>query len=388
MIINLLRLLLGFVEFEASGGFPERFLNLCTINGITLWNVQNDGVKVKACTSLKGYQNIRKSARKSGMKVKITRKRGAPFFIRNNKVRAGILVGISVAVLFLVYSSCVLWDVEVSGNEKIKSEALLESLENNGVKIGVFKSRLDTISIEGEILREYPDLAWVSINIFGTKAVLEIKENTAKPEIEDDKTPMNIVAEKDGQIVLIQGHRGTNAVKEGDVVVKGDLLISGVTTNSDGSEKTVRATGKVFAKTQGSINVHTSVTKSSKILEATDIKVYLYLLGIDIPLSYKSKGEELYNGEKLLKANNTKLPFGVLWDVSGSFGEKMIELTDNQATLLGLLSCVRNKRVEFGEECKLESVGFKKTTTETEVVINCKIEATEDIAIEKEFYLE
>lgn len=48
MIINFLRLILGFVEFEAKGGFPERFLNLCTVNGITLWQVQNDGVKVKA----------------------------------------------------------------------------------------------------------------------------------------------------------------------------------------------------------------------------------------------------------------------------------------------------------------------------------------------------
>ena len=64
MIINFLRLILGFGEFEAKGGFPERFLNLCTVNGITLWQVQNDGVKVKACTSVKAYKNIKKSARK------------------------------------------------------------------------------------------------------------------------------------------------------------------------------------------------------------------------------------------------------------------------------------------------------------------------------------
>ena len=166
------------------------------------------------------------------------------------------------------------------------------------------------------------------------------------------------------------------------------MLISGIITNSDGSEKTVHATGKVFAKTQSLISVHTSVTKASEMLETTDIKIHLYLLGIDIHLPYGGKGEELYTGRKLLKANNTKLPFGVLWDVSGSFEEKIIELTDNQATLLGLLSCVKNKRVEFGEESKLQSVGFKKITTETEVVINCKIEATENIAIEKEIYIE
>ena len=58
VLITFLRMLFGFVEFEAIGGFPERFLNLCYINGITLWNVQNDGVKVKACTPIKAYRNI------------------------------------------------------------------------------------------------------------------------------------------------------------------------------------------------------------------------------------------------------------------------------------------------------------------------------------------
>ena len=61
-------------------------------------------------------------------------------------------------------------------------------------------------------------MSWVSINIFGTKAVLEVKENSETPQIADSTTPMNIIAKKDGQIVLVEGHKGANAVKEGDVV--------------------------------------------------------------------------------------------------------------------------------------------------------------------------
>lgn len=388
MVINLLRLFLGFVEFEATGGFPERFLNLCTINGITLWNVQNNGVKVKACTGVKGYKNIRKSARKSGMRVKVIRKRGLPFFIKNNKARAGVLVGLFVAVSFLVVSSCVLWDLEVSGNSSIKNEVLLESLENNGVRVGVLKSKIDTIAIEGELLKEYPDLAWASINIFGTKAVLEVKENTEKPEIEDDKTPANVVAKKDGQIILVQGHRGTNAVKEGDVVVKGDLLISGITTNADGSEKTVHATGKVFAETQTTVSGSVRKVNDYKILRNTETKFSLYLLGIDIPMFFKCKGETLYCSEKLLEGNNTKLPFGLSWEIFGEFSETTFELTDNQLSLLALLSCAENKRNTFNDDCELKSVNFKREITENEVKIKCKIKAKENIAVEKEIFVE
>ena len=388
MIINFLRLLLGFVEFEAKGGFPERFLNLCTINGITLWRVQNDGVKVKACTSVKAYKNIRKSARKSGMRVKIIKKRGLPFFIKNNKARVGVVVGITLVALFLFTSSCMLWNIEVTGNEKVKSEILLESLYNNGVRVGVFKSKIDTIAVEGELLKEYSDLAWVSINIFGTKAVLEVKENSEKPQIVDEKTPANIVAKKDGQIVLVEGHKGTNAVKEGDVVVKGDLLISGVLVNFDGSEKTVHATGKVFAKTMTNLYADCVMTGNVKILKHTENKYYLYALGGEIPLFLKCKGERLYNGEKLLESNSTKLPFGVRWDCLGEFNETEIKLSENQMTLLALFDCVKQKRENFSSSSEILKVDYQKQVDENKVIVKCKISAKENIAEEKEIFLE
>ena len=388
MIINFLRLLLGFVEFEAKGGFPERFLNLCTINGITLWRVQNDGVKVKACTSVKAYKNIRKSARKSGMRVKIIKKRGLPFFIKNNKARVGVVVGITLVALFLFTSSCMLWNIEVTGNEKVKSEILLESLYNNGVRVGVFKSKIDTIAVEGELLKEYSDLAWVSINIFGTKAVLEVKENSEKPQIVDEKTPANIVAKKDGQIVLVEGHKGTNAVKEGDVVVKGDLLISGVLVNSDGSEKTVHATGKVFAKTMTNLYADCVMTGNVVMLKHTENKYYLYALGGEIPLFLKCKGEKLYNGEKLLESNSTKLPFGVRWDCLGEFNETEIKLSENQMTLLALFDCVKQKRENFSSSSEILKVDYQKQVDENKVIVKCKISAKENIAEEKEIFLE
>ncbi|MBQ6936079.1 MAG: sporulation protein YqfD [Clostridia bacterium] len=388
MIINLLRLILGFVEFEAKGGFPERFLNLCTVNGITLWQVQNDGVKVKACTSIKAYKNIKKSARNSGMKVKIIRKRGFPFFVKNNRARVGVLVGISLVVLFLAMSSCMLWNIEVSGNTRIKSEVLMESLNNNGVRIGVLKSKIDTIAVQNELLDEYKDLSWVSINIFGTKAVLEVKENSEKPEMEDDKTPMNIVAGKDGQIVLVEGHKGTNIVKEGDVVVRGDLLISGVTLNSDGSEKTTHASGKVFAKTITDVYGECDTKSSGDVLKSSGYKYYLYALGGEIPLFLKCKGEKLYKGENLLKSTSGELPFGVKWEFLGEFQKTEIEFTENQSAFLSLLNCVNEKRKNFKDECEISKISYTKNSTEDKVEVKCQVVAKENIAEEKEIFVE
>ncbi len=388
MLIKLLRLFLGFVEFEATDGFAERFLNLCTINGITLWQVQNTGVKVKACTPLKAYKNIRTVARKSGMRVRITRKRGLPFFIKYNKVRAGVLVGLFICCVFLSLSSCMLWNIEVSGNESIKTERLMESLESNGVKVGVLKSRVDTADLARQLLNEYNELSWASLNIFGTKAVLEVKENTEKPQIIDGNRAINLVAKKAGQIVTVEGHRGSNAVKEGSAVVKGDLLVSGVVTNADGSEKTVHAMGRVIAKTETTLKSESQLEVESAVLQNAENKYYLYALGAQIPLFLKCKGEELYNGETLLKSKSGALPFGIKWSVMGKLEEESVKLTENQALLLALTDAVNEKRRNYSGDCEIQAVKYKKETGDSTVKINCKITALENIAEEKEFFLE
>ena len=135
-------------------------------------------------------------------------------------MRAGVLVGLFVSCTFLCLSSCMLWNIEVSGNESIKTEKLMESLESNGVRVGAIKSKIDTADLEKQLLNEYNDLSWVSLNIFGTKAVLEVKENSKKPQIIDGSRAMNLVAKKAGQIVAVEGHKGFASLsKSGYVTV-------------------------------------------------------------------------------------------------------------------------------------------------------------------------
>ena len=38
-MLYLLRLITGYVKFRAAGRFPERFMNLCRLNGIILWDI-------------------------------------------------------------------------------------------------------------------------------------------------------------------------------------------------------------------------------------------------------------------------------------------------------------------------------------------------------------
>lgn len=76
MIFNLFHLIFGCICFTASGGFAERFINVCTAKGIQLWGIRKKSYGLTACTTIEGYKKIINAARASGMKVRIKRKSG------------------------------------------------------------------------------------------------------------------------------------------------------------------------------------------------------------------------------------------------------------------------------------------------------------------------
>ena len=69
-IIRFLRWLLGWVEFEAEGGFPERLLNLAARGGIPLWDTGRRGVVLTARCFARKYKKLRPIARKAGVPFK------------------------------------------------------------------------------------------------------------------------------------------------------------------------------------------------------------------------------------------------------------------------------------------------------------------------------
>ena len=79
-------------------------------------------------------------------------------------------------------------------------------------------------------LEDFADISWVSVGIHGTDATIRLAETIGGVEIIDKETPCDIVASTDGVILQITAERGTPLVAAGDVVKKGDVLISSALT--------------------------------------------------------------------------------------------------------------------------------------------------------------
>ncbi len=385
--VSVLRYITGYVEFCAQGGFPERFLNLCKVNGLSLWNVENDGVKVKACTSAREFKNMEKPAQNSGMTLKILENKGIPFWAKRHKWRFGVLVGVFVAVCLVWYMSGFIWEVEIAQEEGVKINNFTETLADLGVKPGVRKSKIDIPQVQEALLGKYPELSWVSLNIFGDKAKIEYTPATPAPEIVDTKTPSNIIAAKSGKIILIEGYGGTNAVKEGVFVSDGSLLISGVKTNADGSEALVRARGKVFAETKNTFTSQVEYENVFKMSTEIRVRYRLDLFGLKIPLGFKPKEETIAETDIPLTVNSTILPVGIIRDEGVAFGETKGEYNSQEAYMLNLLACIKEKRNNY-YDADIKKISFTESDTKTGKRLAMKIVCVENIATEKPVYVE
>lgn len=345
LVLRFLRFILGYVSFTARGGFPERFINLCRHNKIILWELKSrDGV-ISACVDRAGYKKIRPVARKSGMRVRISKKHGLPFFLARHSRRIGVLIGACLCVAVLTILSTRIWSIDVVGNVRVPAETVLSVFEDLGVRRGVAGSRIKISATEIEALRRLPELSWLNINISGSAARIEVRETVESPELAEDGEPTDIVAARDGQIVILRPFNGTQEQKIGNPVLKGDLLISGIEENKDLTVSFCKASGYVVARTSR----ESSVAQSGKIAVQKAVsqkKSYvLDFLFFSIPLGRQA--ENAYSEKSEIYINGVTLPVGLTERTQTVYEETEITLSQERTKLLAYLRFFESSTEEF-----------------------------------------
>ena len=139
----------GYVQFVFSGGFAEDFINALGELGITLPGLQRQGSDLCGVCSVGTYMQLHKAARLAGGRVRITARRGLPFFLRRLRGRWGLLMGAVAFALVLCVLSGFIWNVQVVGNNRVGTGTLETYLAQNGVAVGkpwqgTARSRLST----------------------------------------------------------------------------------------------------------------------------------------------------------------------------------------------------------------------------------------------------
>ena len=220
--------ILGFLKISVKGYYIERFINICKNNKITIWNLKRkDSIELNLNARIKEFKEISKIAKKTGCKVKIKNKKGIPFLLHKYKKRKIFFILLILLVLIIGLSSCFVWNVEIEEENGYELENIREDIEKAGLKIGVFKGKINTKEIINKIRLERKDIAWMGIELKGTNAIVKLVKSDEKPEIINEDEYCNIISDKEGVITKISVQNGTANVKVGDTVNIGDVLVNG-----------------------------------------------------------------------------------------------------------------------------------------------------------------
>ncbi len=255
----------GYVRIEVEGYFIERFMNLCNNNRIFLWNLKRPKTTImQANISIKDFKRLKQLAKKTKCRIKIRKKKGIPFFFHRYQKRKVFLLLFLIVILSIIILSNFIWNIEITGTEKINNEEIKQLLEENDFKIGKCKIGLSTKEVIDQIRLLRSDIAWVGIEISGTNATVKIVEADLKPEIIKEDEYCNLVATKEGMITKVIAQNGTAVVKEGDIVTKGSVLVEGWLEGKYTGMRYVHANGEVQAKVWYSEKVKMPLNQTKK----------------------------------------------------------------------------------------------------------------------------
>ena len=239
----------GYINIDIEGFFVERFFNLCSNEGIKLWGTQKNRKGVYSTyIAVQDFKKIKTIAKNTKSIIKIRKKKGIPFLIEKYKRRKVFIFLFFIIISTILTLSNFVWNIEIEGNSAIQQNEILELLNQNGIKIGAFKRKINTNIITEKIKLSDSRISWIGIELEGTNAKISIVEAIPKPEILDENELCDIVAEKDGIITQIDVTNGTAIVQVGDIVEKGNKLIAGWMEGKYTGVRYMHATGRVLAK--------------------------------------------------------------------------------------------------------------------------------------------
>lgn len=253
-LINLLR---GYVEWQITGAFPERMLNLCAQHRLQFWRLRwIDGTTFTFRTALADSKQVVELAGRAMCDTQVLARRGMGAAALSLGKRWGFLLGLALCLAAVGVLSRFVLVVEVTGNETVPDAVILSQLQRLGLKPGAYGPGIERKETANRALMALPELSYLAINIYGTRAEVSVRETVMVPELLEEDVPADIVAVADGIIVDIRADSGQPLFQDGDIVAKGEVLISGtldlrepVGGTVDLGYLVVRAAGSVRART-------------------------------------------------------------------------------------------------------------------------------------------
>ena len=310
MLNQIVNRLQGQVRIRVETAFPERVLNLCGTRNLAFWDMAWESDTAFTCRmSRRDFYALRRAVKQLDCTLTVVRKEGVPFFLGRFRRRHALAAGAMLCGAMLFFGSFFIWDFTVEGNVRVSEEEILRALQRQGVTIGTFGISLDREDIRNHVLLDIPELVWITVNVSGCRAYVEVREREEVPEPVNEREPANVVARRSGLVLEIQALDGVKCVLPGTSVEAGELLISGV-------EDTETVGARVMAG-KGTVEARTWYTLSTYVPLAVEEKRYTGEEKHGLSLVFGTNRVKFFSNSSIGTGNYDKITSRTQWSLFG-----------------------------------------------------------------------
>ena len=227
MLNRFLRWTKGSVTVRVRGSSIERFLNASARAGVRLHAVRRtDPAELTCALSVADFRRLRPYMRRTGCRIHLTGRRGAPFVAARFWKRRVLVAGAGLlAGLWLVLGNF-LWVIDLRIDPGLPREAVVARLHELGVYTGAPIWAIDETWARNMLINSFEEVGFATVARRGNAARVEVRARATDPEMRDEKAHTGVAAARAGVVTGLEVTGGEAVVKIGDAVEKGDLLIS------------------------------------------------------------------------------------------------------------------------------------------------------------------
>lgn len=387
--MRLYYLLFGYRRLTVPLSDAADALNICMKYGYVYRDMAVEGERVGFTFTLFTAARFASRCASVGISADTSSEGGLPISVVGCLRRPGIVIGVLVALLILIGSQQHVWDIRISGNVSLTEAELSEVLSRAGLSVGSYIPTFDTDLAEGRALLICDRLAWISVNMRGTVAYVEVMEKIPNDGSADPLTPANVVAAREGTVVEFIAYSGYCELSVGDSVKAGDLLISGVYGEKAPGVTVTRAAGYVKAKTLRTFEIKIPLEHTEKRLTASytgarsliffNNKIKVFINGRNLTASCDTIEEE-----KKFSLFGRLLPFGISTERVNEYVEASACYSVTEASSVALDQLEAAIKAELADAEILER--RERVSVDNGVyILRCEISCIENIALVKEF---
>ncbi|NLF27894.1 MAG: sporulation protein YqfD, partial [Clostridiales bacterium] len=242
------------IRLRVKGLMLERLLDRALEKGAQFKSVVREGPRtISVDTDERGFKALTELCERFSIQYEVVEMRGAEAFRRLAKRRWTLLPGILLCAILLFLYTQRIWRIDVlfAGDRPVEfSEAdVLGMLAAMDVVPGMEKRGLDTDVLMLDLSAKSEEFSFVGARVKGVRLLVEVAPSLKAPEIYDPDYARDLVAKADGIVVSVTAQVGVAAVKPGDIVRRGDVLIRGEERVTREASRGIAARGEVIART-------------------------------------------------------------------------------------------------------------------------------------------